>query len=426
MDLFATTIEPADGLFSSKKEVVSMSRQRKGQGSNNKGLNSIPLIHVTTVPETFGFFRGQISFMKEKGFEVHAVSSPGRFLDETSRREGIPVHAVEMARRITPTTDLFSIFKLYCLFQKINPAIVHAHTPKGGLLGVIAARLARVPVIIYSMRGLPYVTQSGWKRKILVWTETVACRMADRVVTVSLATRGKAAAEGICRAAKIIVPGNGSSNGVDATGRFNPRKFPEQSRFNIREHYHIPIGSTVLGFVGRLVRDKGIIELAEAWKNLRNQHTNIYLLLIGPFEPQDPIPPHILEELEKDPRVKFTGPVDDVGPLYAAMDILTLPTYREGFPNTPLEAAAMRLPVVITDVDGCPEAVDHGVTGLVVPAKNSVALREAIEELIINPEKRKAMGAAGRKRVEEKFQPEIIWQALFVIYQELLKNINSQ
>jgi glycosyltransferase involved in cell wall biosynthesis len=378
------------------------------------------LIHVTTVPETFWFFRGQIKFMKGRGFEVQAVSSPSRLLDETSSREDIRIHAVEMAREITPMADLNSILKLYSLFRKIKPSIVHAHTPKGGLLGVIAARLARVPIVIYGMRGLPFVTQTGWKRKILILTEKIACRLADKVITVSLATKEKAVREGFCRSAKILVPGNGSSNGVDADGRFNPEKLSGEIRSHIRERYLIPHDALIVGFVGRLVRDKGIIELAEAWKKIKHRYTNLYLLLVGPIERQDPIPGSTLKELEKDARVKFTGLVDDTVPFYAAMDILTLPTYREGFPNTPLEAAAMKLPVVITDVDGCPEAVENGVTGLLVPPKNSQALAEAIEHLILNPEKRHVMGQAGRERVLKKFKPEIIWQELYDIYLQLL------
>ena len=327
-----------------------------------------------------------------------------------------------MPRQITPAGDLVSILKLYGLFRKHKPTIGHAHTPKGGLLGVIAGRLARVPVVIYGMRGLPFVTQSGWKRKILTLTESVACKAADKVITVSLATKEKAVAEGFCPPEKIFVPGNGSSNGVDAEGRFNPDNLPLETRSVTRERYHLPLEATVLGFVGRLVRDKGIVELAEAWQNLRNQHPDLYLLLIGPIEPQDPIPDYVLERLKNDPRVKFTGSVADPAPFYAAMDILCLPTYREGLPNTPLEAAAMRLPVVITDVDGCPEAVENGVTGIVVPAHSSKALSGALDQLIQNPEKRKIMGEVGRERVLEKFKSEIIWQALYENYRELMQN----
>jgi glycosyltransferase involved in cell wall biosynthesis len=392
----------------------------KSKKFDRNTLTPLILFQITTVPETFTFFRGQITFMKEKGFEVHAISSPGRSLHETAKRENIPVHAVDMPRKITPATDLVSLFRLYRLFRKLKPTIVHANTPKGGLLGVLAARLARVPVVIYGMRGLPFVTQYGWKRKILVLTEILACRAADKVITVSQATRKTAVAEGFCSLEKIVVPGNGSSNGVDAIGRFNPQNVSPTARADIRQHYQIPLEATILGFVGRLVRDKGIVELVEAWQVLREYYPDLYLFLVGPVEPQDPIPIDTMAKLKNDPRIKVVGAVKDISPFYAAMDILVLPTYREGFPNTLLEAAAMELPVVATAVDGCVEALADNDTGFLVPPKDSRALSEAIQKLLLNPAMRKSMGQAGRQRVLDKFRPEITWQGLYEIYSELL------
>ena len=270
-------------------------------------MQKLKIIHVTTVPTTFGFFQGQIAFMKERGFIVQAVSSPGEALDRTAKREGITVFPVEMHRRITPWADLDSLSKLYHLFRRQKPTVVHAHTPKGGLLGVIAARLARVPIVIYGMRGLPFVTAKGLKRKILMLSETVACRLADRVTAVSFANRDQAIAAGFCPPQKIVVLGKGSSNGVDAECRFNPQKLPAKIRERIRQQYRIPAKALVLGFVGRIVRDKGIVELATAWQRLRDRYPNLYLLLAGPIEPQDPIPIDVLEALQTDPRVKLIG-----------------------------------------------------------------------------------------------------------------------
>ncbi|MGQ9919900.1 MAG: glycosyltransferase family 4 protein [Desulfobacca sp.] len=378
------------------------------------------LIHVTTMPETFTFFRGQIAFLREQGFVVQAVSSPGPLLEATAAREQIPVSAVPMSRQITPWADLASLGCLYGIFRREKPAIVHAHTPKAWLLGTLAARLAYVPVVVYGMRGLPFVTAQGLKRQILILTEKIACALADRVIAVSQANRRTALNAGICPPGKIVVLANGSSNGVDATGRFQPQRFSPETRAELRQRYQIPPDAVVVGFVGRIVRDKGIVELAQAWQWLRSRYPQLYLLLIGPREPQDPVPESIILEMQADPRVVFAGQCPDPAPFYTAMDILVLPTHREGFPNTPLEAAAMNLPVVTTTVDGCPEAVADGVTGILVPPYDSQALAQALATLVNSPELREKLGQAGRQRVLAQFQPQLIWQALADEYQQLL------
>jgi glycosyltransferase involved in cell wall biosynthesis len=379
------------------------------------------LVHVTTVPQSFGFFRGQISYMKAHGFQVHGVSSPGELLEITAAREHICVHPVELPRRITPWIDLLALKKLYLLCRRLKPTIVHAHTPKGGLIGTIAARMAGVPVVIYGMRGLPFVTASGLKRRVLCWSEYLSCHLAHRIIAVSQSIRHQAIASGFCSPEKIHVLGCGSGNGVAASERFNPDKVPPDLRYRIREQYQIPPDALVLGYVGRIVKDKGIVDLAEAWQILRNSFPHLHLMMVGPIEPQDPVPAEVLHRLEHDPRVHFTGSVMDPIPFYAAMDILTLPTYREGFPNTPLEGAAMQLPIVATCVDGCVEAVVDGVTGILVPPKDSATLAEAVRLLLINPGMRQQFGQAGRERVLCDFVPEKIWQSLLENYYELLQ-----
>ena len=384
------------------------------------------LVHVTTVPETFNFFRGLIGYLKEQGFEVHAVSSPGKLLEEVEAREDIFTHAVELPRRITPLEDFVALLKLYRLFTSLKPAIVHGHTPKGGLLAVIAARLARIPVVVYTIHGLPFTTAQGIKRKLLCWSETVACRLANRVFAVSLANKTDAVAQGFCPKEKIQILGSGSCNGVEAEQRFNPQKLAPGTREELRNCYRIKADALVLGYVGRIVRDKGIAELAEAWQSLRRKFPSLYLLLVGPEEPQDPVPATLLSRLKEDPRVIFVGWEGNTPPFYAAMDLLVLPTYREGFPIVPLEAAAMQLPVVATNVDGCSEAVRDGVTGLLVPPRDSQALAAAIERLVLDPELRHRMGQAGRQRALKDFRPEAIWQALYENYLELLNAKVSQ
>ena len=378
------------------------------------------LIHVTTIPETFNFFRGQIKYLKEQGYEVHGVSSSGDLLIKTGLRESIPIHAINMNRAIDPLKDLLALAKLYRLFKLIKPDIVHAHTPKGGLLGVMAARLARVPVVVYGMRGLRFETAQGWHRKLLSSAEGLSCGLAHRVICNSFSNRERAISLGLCRPGKIRVLAHGSSNGVDAAERFNPARLPLVDKRRVREDLQIPADTLVLGYVGRIVRDKGIVELERAWQLLKDQFANLVLLLVGPAESHDPVPPHVLDSLKKDPRVHWVGFVRETAPYYAAMDLLVLPSHREGFPNTALEAAAMELPVVATRVDGCMEAVCDGITGLLVPPGNSKALAEAISLLLSNPEMRRQMGIAGRRRVIRDFQPEIISEALYKNYMELL------
>ncbi len=380
-------------------------------------MNKIVLI--TTIPITLNFFQGQIGYLKQKGFDVNAISSPGSILNEIAKRERISVFPIQMYRSITPFRDITALIKMSLLFQRLRPVIVHAHTPKGGLLGVIAAKMAKVPVIIYTIHGLPFLTSSGIKRRILFLSEKICCKFAHQIFAVSRANMKVAIDCGICSDRKIKIIAYGSINGVDAENRYNPRKISYKEIDEIKKSYGITKNNIVIGFVGRIVRDKGIIELYDAWQSLKKKY-NINLFIIGQEEEKDPVPPNYIKSLKKDSRVIFTGRVSDPMPYYAAMDILILPTYREGFPVTLLEAAAMEIPVVATNVDGCPEAVADGVTGLLIPPRDSQALALAIEKLIINPELRRQMGNAGRERVLRDFRPQIIWEELYRHYCKLI------
>jgi glycosyltransferase involved in cell wall biosynthesis len=381
------------------------------------------LVHLTTVPMTLRFLEGQVRFVRRAGLEVHALSSPGEGLQEFGRIESIPVHGVPMTRAITPLADLRSLARLTGLLRRLKPSIVHAHTPKAGLLGMIAAWLCKVPVRIYHIHGLPFMTATGWKRWLLRTTERVACTLASRVLCVSRSVREVAIAEGLCPTAKIAVLLGGSINGVDATDRFRPSNDGGMTRRGARARYWIPADARVLGFIGRIVRDKGIVELAHAWYALRDMMPDLHLLLVGPLEPQDPVPTEVIRSLHRDPRVHLVGLEWDTPPLYTAMDVLVLPTYREGFPVVPLEAAAMGLPVVATRVPGCVDAVVDGETGALVPARDVEALAAALRAYLGDPRRRAAHGAAGRARVLQDFDQTVIWEATVAEYRRLLSRI---
>jgi glycosyltransferase involved in cell wall biosynthesis len=377
------------------------------------------IAHIMTVPESLGFLRGQIAFMKARGHALHAITSPGPLLDEFAREYDIPTHAVEMPRRITPLDDLRALSQLMATLRAIQPDIVHAHTPKGGLLGMLAATLAGIPLRIYHMRGLPMVTATGIRRALLTGAERVSCGLAREVICVSHSLREVALDLDLVEPDKIHVLLGGSGNGVDAHQRFNPERHAHE-RSALRAELTIPQDATVVSFVGRLVRDKGVVELAQAWAALKADYPDAYLLIAGPEEERDAVPAHILDQLRRDPHVRMLGFVRDTPRVYAASDLLVLPTYREGFPNAPLEAAAMGLPVVATRIPGCIDAVDDGVTGLLVPPRDPQALTHAIGRYLDDPMMRVQHGQAGRARMLTDFDQRALWGALADRYEQLL------
>jgi glycosyltransferase involved in cell wall biosynthesis len=330
--------------------------------------------------------------------------------------ESVAVHAVSMARRITPLRDLAALFRLWKLFRSLRPHIVHAHTPKGGLLGMLAARFAGVPVRVYHMHGLPFMTATGLRRRILMATETVSCWMASQVLCVSRSVRSMAVDLQLSPPGKIQVLLQGSCNGIDAETEFNPDRLNPLVRNEVRHRYGIPLDATVIGFVGRLARAKGLVELGAAWSILREEHPTLHLLLIGPDEPGDPPPPMLLDQLRADPRVYFAGENWDTPPLYKAMDILVLPTHREGFPIVLLEASAMALPIVATRVTGCLDAVQDGITGTLVPVYDPEALAGGLQRYIRDPVLRRRHGTAARAWMRRDFSDKAMRDAIYQAY----------
>jgi glycosyltransferase involved in cell wall biosynthesis len=384
------------------------------------------LLHVTTVPDSLIFLDGQIQFMKSRGFDVSVVSSPGPFLFEFGKQAGVEVYPIEMPRLLTPVSDARSLSELYRVVRKVRPHIVHGHTPKGGLLAMLAALAAGTPVRIYHMRGLLLITATGFRRPLFATTERVACAVAHHVLCNSHSLRSTALKERLCNPKKLEVLLSGSGNGVDSKGRFNPDAVGSGERSSVRESIGVPQDALVVGFVGRLVGDKGVGELCAAWRRVREEVPACRLVVVGPFEPRDPISPADKQLLETDERVHLLGFRRDLPELYRAMDVLALPTYREGFPNVLLEAQSMRVPVVSTRVEGCLDAVEDGVTGQLVPARDATALERAILTYLRDPALRARHGAAGRQRILELFERERLWQALFERYESLLAERASE
>jgi len=382
----------------------------------------ITIVHMTTIPHSlYVFFEGQFRFMKEAGFNVVAISSPGEWLDAFSKREGIQVIGLEMTRKITPFKDIVAFLRLCRLLLSIRPDIVHVHTPKAGLLGTLAAWMVMVPVRIYHIHGFPFITASGFKAKILKTTEIVACSLASQVLCVSNSLMKYAIENNVCSDKKIKTLLEGTINGINTKTKFNPEKFSDKEKIGIRKSFKINQNNLVLGFVGRISRDKGILELYKAWGLIRKEFENVVLLIVGPMDSnQDKRTSEIVTMMYKDKRIHLPGMIEDIAPVYAVIDILVFPTYREGFGLAAIEASAMNVPVVASNIPGCVDAVVNGITGTLVPTYDVPALYEAIRNYLRDPQLRKEHGKAGRERVISSFSQEKMWAALRNEYDSLL------
>jgi lipopolysaccharide/colanic/teichoic acid biosynthesis glycosyltransferase/glycosyltransferase involved in cell wall biosynthesis len=357
--------------------------------------------------------------LREQGFDPVILSSPGANLCDVAAIEKVAWVAVPMERQVAPMRDLGSFWRLWRTVRRVRPTIVDASTPKAGLLTGLAAWVARVPCRVYTLRGLRLETASGLKRALLWAAEWVACGCAHRVVCVSPSLQARAIGLKLVSAEKAVVLAKGSG-GVDLI-RFSPANRNSAETERLRTRLGIPGDAPVLGFVGRFVKDKGIRQLVESFKRLRVAYPSLRLLLVGDFEQGDAVEAEVRRYIESEAAIVRPGFVSDTAPYYGLMDVLALPTYREGFPGVPLEAQASAVPVVTTRATGAVDAIVDGVTGFLIPVGDSDALSGAVAKLLDDPELRRRMGNAGRERMERDFHPEIIWGALVGLYRDLME-----
>lgn len=386
--------------------------------------NKLRVMFAVTVPISWAFVRKEVAYLRHAGFEVTMISSPGGQLETISTSEGAMAVAIPMEREISPLKDLVSLWKFYRAMRRIKPDLVDASTPKAGLLGSLAAVLARVPCRVYTLRGLRMETATGFKRLVLWLAERVACACAHRVVPVSKSLRLRAIE------LKLVSPEKACSLGNDSCGldteRFNPRNRKTEEVTQLRQRLGLTGNETVIGFVGRFVKDKGIRELVEAFRELSTSCPALRLLLVGDFENGDPVEPEIRRYVEATPTILRPGFVADTAFYYSLMDVFVLPTYREGLGVVNLEAQASGVPVVTTMATGAADSVKDDVTGFLVPVGDAVALAAAIEKLLRDSDLRLRMGQAGREWVERDFRPEVVWDGYVRLYQELVNRIGGQ
>ncbi len=374
--------------------------------------------YIVTIPLTAKVHLcGHLAHLRQQGFRVTLITSPGPELEAVQAREGVEAIAVPMVREIDLRQDVVSFWMLRKVLRGLQPDIVNAGTPKAGFLGMMAARMCGVPLRIYTLHGNRAETLKGNKRRIVFMTERLASAAAHRVVCVSKSLSVAYTQAGLAPARKVTVLANGSANGLDAS-RFELSETRMAELDQLRRELGLAGQDRVIGFVGRFTRDKGIVDLVTEWERIKADIPNLKLLLLGRFEDGDPIPGETAELIRSNPNCVLPGYKEDTSLYYHLMDVLALPSYREGFPVVPLEAAAAKVPTVGFAATGTVDAVVDGKTGLLAPVGDVIALSSKLALLMEDDALRRSMGQAAYDRVTTLYRPEVVWSAWAAFYNE--------
>ncbi len=364
---------------------------------------------ITTVDISLRFLVLEfIKYLLAKGYQVIGACADGQYIGELEEA-GVPVRIVPMTRRVTPLRDLICLLKLIRLLCVEKPDILHTHTPKANLLGQLAGWVTGIRVRLSTVHGFYFTRNTPrFKRLFFQVIELLSARCAHLVFLVNREDMDTAIRLRICRSEqlRLIVGGMG----IDIE-RFRPRPLEEEVLSQKRHDLGLPSDAITIGFVGRLVREKGLLELFEAFRALYADLPNLWLLVVGPHDSEkaDRVSPTISKNYGISDRCIFTGRVPDILEMYSAMDIFVLPSHREGMPLAVLEAQAMGIPVITSDARGCRESIVPGRTGMIVPVGDSGALAEAIKKLANDRELRRHMGEVGAQLVRERFDQQLVF-----------------
>ncbi len=369
------------------------------------------IIRAVTVSLSLTFCRDMMIKMRAMGYHMVAVTSPGTELDELRDNDGFHCVSVPMRRRVSPVSDLKSLIRMIGVFRKERPWVVHSMTPKAGLICMIAAWLTRVPVRVHTFTGLVWPTTTGLKRRVLMMTDWITCACATHVIPEGRGVMDDLRSGGITRKPMRVL-GYGNVMGVDME-RFSPERFAPRER----------TGVFTFLFVGRIVRDKGVNELIEAFQRLHAEHPSTQLVLVGNYERNlDPVSDETQRLIDTTDAIQTVGHKDgdDLPRAYAVADCFVMPSYREGFPNTVLEAGAMGLPSIVTDINGSREIVENGKNGFVVPPRDAAALHDSMERMLTDDEARQRMAREARPMIASRFDRDFVQQCQIDFYKEVM------
>lgn len=377
------------------------------------------IIRVTTVPQSLNVFcKGMLKELSDK-YEVIGVSSPGEELEDVSLREGVRVIAVPMERHISIVKDCKSLMQMWRVFHKEKPTMVHSMTPKAGMISMLAAWMARVPVRVHTFTGLVWPTATGVKRKILKMADWLTCACATHIIPEGEGVKNDLIAGKITNK-PLRVLGYGNVMGVDME-RFSRRPEVIELANQLRDD-----NKFTFVFVGRLVKDKGINELCKAYERIHNQYPNTRCWLVGPYEDNlDPINAEsrrLIDESDNGLEAVGRKSGDELLSYYAAADCFVMPSYREGFPNTVMEAGALGLPSIVTDINGSREIIKDSINGMIVPPQNEDRLYQAMLIMFTSNIDRKNMAGNARKMISDRFEQSYVRKCLYEFYDEILKS----
>ncbi len=377
------------------------------------------LIRITTVPLSLDkLLCGQLKFMNSF-YEVVAVSSDKEYLDKVGIKEGVRTSPLEMSRKITPIRDLVAFVQLFLFLRKEKPLIVHSHTPKAGILAMVASRCAGVPIRLHTVAGLPLMEAKGIRRMFLENVEKLTYSCATKVYPNSMGLHDFIAMNKFTTPNKLQIICNGSSNGIN-TKHFLPEAVTQLEKDSLKLKLEIKPEDFVFIFVGRLVKDKGINEVVLAFKKLATENPNVKLLLVGMKEDDlDPLHLSTQKEIDDNKNILFVGYKEDVRPYFGISNALVFPSYREGFPNVVLEAGAMGLPSIVTNINGCNEIIIDGENGIIIPVKNSDAIENAFLKMINDKDFFTHLQSNARIMITTRFEQEKKWDAILNEYKKV-------